>query len=810
MRMMEMPLKDRDIEYDKKRSWEKNADEHVDSGFNMLRNVLLKELQCRHFTRGDGRVIYCVFVRHANSAPSASCVAISKQRPLYSTILNKKRDRRQHQRSLSLLRLRDLLPFQCCFDRPGHIPNKLCSASSPITASKTTIVVIDSDCGKHRSSALRRKGDGECIANLADDETETGHDLINQIDYINDLDKSGNIKNLSLGSTANEHVIVQQDLGISERTSTDQAHNQWCISPKKVDNNQNTILDRIFSSIAYDINNSKQITDKQGRWHRQLHQNDEDYQQCDETPQITQSSDDGNLQSFPLAAINANNISENTLLHKTATMDTANSKIMTALMLAAQELAIYAKGNDETSTDHNNTDDGYHTRDSDGFCSNFEHSHHDLDVTEFVVNEEDEENEYSQFTSRFTTFSSTFNDRKSNDSYLESANNPNDQDILLEGLDNRECDLEKDFCIQTNEDLKSNNQQYEEKLKRFIFYSSNHSSVDNHIFDHPDKQWLTNTERTACNDQRWCSDKLLHESTPSCNRSSSSSLNNCSNSSQRRLSLNNSSPCSSSTSLKNIFSQAMLLDDDNGDLRTSEFTNDGNDGEIINTKELAHQISKELRRYGIPQAVFAQHVLSRSQGTLSDLLRNPKPWKKLKAGKETFRKMWQWLQDPENERIEQLKNAVKKRKSTPACDTMLKNDQQQNSSYVHNDFFGIKNEHENFDNNNIYFSKSVPANTVEKESSLITQSKKRSRLVFTDIQRRTLQAIFKETKRPSKEMQITISRQLGLQVSTVSNFFMNARRRSMDKWMSDDADDDEEDGYHDTEFNLNENVNGEI
>lgn len=43
-----------------------------------------------------------------------------------------------------------------------------------------------------------------------------------------------------------------------------------------------------------------------------------------------------------------------------------------------------------------------------------------------------------------------------------------------------------------------------------------------------------------------------------------------------------------------------------------------------------------------------------------------------------------------------------------------------------------------------------------------------------------------ETKRPSKEMQVTIARQLGLEPTTVGNFFMNARRRSMDKWKEDD------------------------
>ena len=45
--------------------------------------------------------------------------------------------------------------------------------------------------------------------------------------------------------------------------------------------------------------------------------------------------------------------------------------------------------------------------------------------------------------------------------------------------------------------------------------------------------------------------------------------------------------------------------------------------------------------------------------------------------------------------------------------------------------------------------------------------------------------VFQETKRPSKEMQVTIARQLGLDPSTVSNFFMNARRRSVDKWRED-------------------------
>ncbi|THD26583.1 One cut domain family member [Fasciola hepatica] len=161
------------------------------------------------------------------------------------------------------------------------------------------------------------------------------------------------------------------------------------------------------------------------------------------------------------------------------------------------------------------------------------------------------------------------------------------------------------------------------------------------------------------------------------------------------------------------------------------------DMEEINTKVLAQRISAELKRYSIPQAVFAQRVLCRSQGTLSDLLRNPKPWSKLKSGRETFRRMWKWLQEPEFQRMSALRLAACKRKE------------------------------------------------VEHVKNSESRHPKKPRLVFTDIQRRTLHAIFKETKRPSKDMQSTIAQQLGLEVSTVANFFMNARRRSLDKWQED-------------------------
>ncbi|KAJ8417115.1 hypothetical protein AAFF_G00283420, partial [Aldrovandia affinis] len=91
----------------------------------------------------------------------------------------------------------------------------------------------------------------------------------------------------------------------------------------------------------------------------------------------------------------------------------------------------------------------------------------------------------------------------------------------------------------------------------------------------------------------------------------------------------------------------------------SQVSNGGSSGQMeeVNTKEVAQRIATELKRYSIPQAIFAQRVLCRSQGTLSDLLRNPKPWSKLKSGRETFRRMWKWLQEPEFQRMSALRLA---------------------------------------------------------------------------------------------------------------------------------------------------------
>lgn len=85
--------------------------------------------------------------------------------------------------------------------------------------------------------------------------------------------------------------------------------------------------------------------------------------------------------------------------------------------------------------------------------------------------------------------------------------------------------------------------------------------------------------------------------------------------------------------------------------------------EEIDTKEVAQKITSDLRKYNIPQYVFSKTVLGRSQSVLSEMLRNPKPWSDLKSSKETFRKMWKWLQEPVHQRVVALQRAVDR----PCC-----------------------------------------------------------------------------------------------------------------------------------------------
>lgn len=73
------------------------------------------------------------------------------------------------------------------------------------------------------------------------------------------------------------------------------------------------------------------------------------------------------------------------------------------------------------------------------------------------------------------------------------------------------------------------------------------------------------------------------------------------------------------------------------------------DEEQVDTAEIAFQVKEQLLKHNIGQRVFGHYVLGLSQGSVSEILARPKPWRKLTVkGKEPFIKMKQFLSDEQN------------------------------------------------------------------------------------------------------------------------------------------------------------------
>ncbi|NWU95010.1 CUX2 protein, partial [Upupa epops] len=71
--------------------------------------------------------------------------------------------------------------------------------------------------------------------------------------------------------------------------------------------------------------------------------------------------------------------------------------------------------------------------------------------------------------------------------------------------------------------------------------------------------------------------------------------------------------------------------------------------EQLDTAEIAFQVKEQLLKHNIGQRVFGHYVLGLSQGSVSEILARPKPWRKLTVkGKEPFLKMKQFLSDEQN------------------------------------------------------------------------------------------------------------------------------------------------------------------
>ncbi|KAG7283580.1 hypothetical protein CRUP_026507 [Coryphaenoides rupestris] len=73
------------------------------------------------------------------------------------------------------------------------------------------------------------------------------------------------------------------------------------------------------------------------------------------------------------------------------------------------------------------------------------------------------------------------------------------------------------------------------------------------------------------------------------------------------------------------------------------------DEDQLDTAEIAFQVKEQLLKHNIGQRVFGHYVLGLSQGSVSEILARPKPWRKLTVkGKEPFIKMRQFLSDEQN------------------------------------------------------------------------------------------------------------------------------------------------------------------
>lgn len=103
-----------------------------------------------------------------------------------------------------------------------------------------------------------------------------------------------------------------------------------------------------------------------------------------------------------------------------------------------------------------------------------------------------------------------------------------------------------------------------------------------------------------------------------------------------------SSSSSSSVSLHMCVKEESMSESD-GLLYEDE---DEEDEEELDTSRLTRRVRETLQKHSIGQRVFGHFVLGLSQGTVSDILARPKPWRTLtRRGREPFLRMKTFLSD---------------------------------------------------------------------------------------------------------------------------------------------------------------------
>lgn len=161
----------------------------------------------------------------------------------------------------------------------------------------------------------------------------------------------------------------------------------------------------------------------------------------------------------------------------------------------------------------------------------------------------------------------------------------------------------------------------------------------------------------------------------------------------------------------------------------------------LDTFSITQRVKKTLIVHNIGQRVFGEEVLGLTQSSVSELLSHPKPWTKLSLkGKENFIRMHLWLRDPHS--VQKL-NAKKKSDQR----ARLKRDSQS-------------------------VCEALQCGDVWRVDAL-----KRPRVVLSAQEKQTLLSAYELEPYPSQNTIDRLAAQLGLQTSTVSNWFYNYRSR---------------------------------
>ncbi|XP_051750732.1 homeobox protein cut-like 2 isoform X2 [Ctenopharyngodon idella] len=161
----------------------------------------------------------------------------------------------------------------------------------------------------------------------------------------------------------------------------------------------------------------------------------------------------------------------------------------------------------------------------------------------------------------------------------------------------------------------------------------------------------------------------------------------------------------------------------------------------LDTSSITQRVKEALALNNIGQRVFGEEVLGLTQSSVSELLSHPKPWTKLSLkGKENFIRMHRWLQDPHNvQRLTKIDQRAR-----------LKRDSQRT-----------------LDGHGFCLGDHTGA----------FEAVKRPRVVLSVQEKDALRAAYQLEPYPSQYTIERLASQLGLQTSTVSNWFYNYRSR---------------------------------